>query len=412
MLSVKIIAQNDPIDAQVKNLPPDLQADVKNISSITILPSLLEVICNTTGMGFAAVARVTENKWIVCSVLDKIDFGLEPGGELKLETTICHEIRQSGDGVIIDHVELDETFLSHHTPAMYGFQSYISMPITRKDGTFFGTLCAIDPKPAKLNRPEIINMFKLFADLISFHLNSIEQLSLASETLLEEKRTADLREQFIAILGHDMRNPAGAALSIAQLLLNISQDTQVRELANILQSSSYRMMGLIDNIMDFASGRLGGGIVLDLKNNEDLEKVITHAISEIKLIWPNRVIDTTITLTQPVKCDGKRIAQLLSNLLSNALLHGKEDTAVRIKAISTDGQFSLSVANQGTRINEATMKRLFHPFARGEIKHDQGLGLGLYIASEIAAAHKGKLVVSSSDQETVFTLDIPNGQRY
>ena len=147
--------------------------DVKAINAMPMVPKLLEVICRTTGMGFSAIARVTDDKWVACGVRDEINFGLVPGGELKLETTICDEIRQSGEGVVIDHVSEDKAFCNHHTPAMYGFQSYISIPILRQDGTFFGTLCAIDPKPHKLKNPQTIEMFKLFAELISFHLNPV-----------------------------------------------------------------------------------------------------------------------------------------------------------------------------------------------------------------------------------------------
>jgi hypothetical protein len=81
---------------------------------------------------------------------------LKPGGELKVETTICHEIQQSREPVVIDHVAEDDSWRHHPTPAMYGFQSYISMPIILADGSFFGTLCAIDPRPAHLRTPEII----------------------------------------------------------------------------------------------------------------------------------------------------------------------------------------------------------------------------------------------------------------
>src|SRR5688500_6682687 len=130
------------------------QEDVAAIGRIDAVPTILDIVCRVTGMGFAAVARVTEDRWIACSVKDEIGFGLEPGGELRVETTICHEIRQSRSAVIIDHVAEDAEWRDHHTPAMYGFQSYISMPIILPDGHFFGTLCAIDPKPASLNRPE------------------------------------------------------------------------------------------------------------------------------------------------------------------------------------------------------------------------------------------------------------------
>ena len=168
----------------------DIQADVEAINRIPVVPKILEVICRTTGMGFAAIARVTEDKWVACSVRDEIQFGLVPGSELKLETTICNEIRQSGEGVIIDHVDNDEAFAGHPTPAMYGFQSYISIPIICQDGTFFGTLCAIDPRPAKLNNPATIGMFKLFADLISFHITLVEQLVFTEINNLERAQAS------------------------------------------------------------------------------------------------------------------------------------------------------------------------------------------------------------------------------
>src|SRR4051812_28959850 len=129
----------------------DFQDDIALVSRIDAVPTILDVICRTTGMRFAAVARVTEDRWIACSVLDTIDFGLRPGGELQLNTTICDDIRQSLQPVVIDHVAEDDAWCKHPTPALYGFQSYISMPIVLANGSFFGTLCAIDPRPARLN---------------------------------------------------------------------------------------------------------------------------------------------------------------------------------------------------------------------------------------------------------------------
>ncbi len=186
-----------------------LQEDVALISSIDAVPTILEVCCRTTGMGFAAVARVTEDRWIACAVRDEISFGLKPGGELKVETTICDAIRASGNAVVIDHVAEDDDFCGHPTPALYGFQSYISMPIFRRDGAFFGTLCAIDPKPAKLKNTQIVGMFKLFAELISFNVDAQERLASSEAALFSERQSSELREQFIAVLGHDLRNPLG-----------------------------------------------------------------------------------------------------------------------------------------------------------------------------------------------------------
>lgn len=163
--------------------------DVVVVSQIDAVPKILEVICRTTGLGFAAVARVTEDRWIACAVRDEIAFGLEPGGELPVETTICNQIRTTGKWVAIDHVLTDQRFCHHPTPEQYGFQSYISVPITHRDGRFFGTLCAIDPRPAHLSTPETIGMFTLFADLIAFHLDAHDQMTRL-EALVERRTVA------------------------------------------------------------------------------------------------------------------------------------------------------------------------------------------------------------------------------
>jgi signal transduction histidine kinase len=386
-----------------------IEQDIDAISKIPVVNSILEVICRTTGMGFAAIARVTDTKWVACAVKDDISFGLKPGGELVLETTICHEIRQNEQAVIIDHVAQDPHFATHHTPLQYGFQSYISIPIKRKDGTFFGTLCAIDPLPNKLNTPETIGMFTLFSDLISFHLNATDELAASEANLIEERKTAELREQFIAILGHDLRNPVSAVSNVSQLLLRMPLDERVTRLANILKDSSFRMKGLIDNIMDFASGRMGGGITL-VRDNEQIETTLNNVVEELKIIYPDSEIETHFELSEPVNHDAKRIAQYLSNILTNALTHGKKDSVVKVEALNGDGLFTLKVSNNGEQIPNTAMKHLFQPFSRGGLKKgQQGLGLGLYIASQIADAHGGSIEVASTEKETSFTLKMPAG---
>ena len=95
--------------------------------------------------------------------------------------------------MVINHVAEDTAYCNHQTPAMYKLQSYISMPIFLSGGRFFGTLCAIDPRPARVNTPEIIGMFKLFAELIAFHLEANEKLIVSENSLLDERKTATAR---------------------------------------------------------------------------------------------------------------------------------------------------------------------------------------------------------------------------
>jgi GAF domain-containing protein len=124
---------------------------------------ILEQVCRATGMRFAAVARVTSDRWIACQVVDKIGFGLPPGGELKVQETICSEIRECGNAIFIDHVFADPRWQSHPVPAQYGFQSYVSIPLRLGDGSFFGTLCAIDAAPRPLSEEATVAILQAYA---------------------------------------------------------------------------------------------------------------------------------------------------------------------------------------------------------------------------------------------------------
>lgn len=383
----------------------DLSADIAAVQGIAAVPRILEVVCRSTGMGFAAVARVTEQRWVCCAVRDEIEFGLVPGGELEVETTLCHEIRQSHEAVVIDNVAEDATYCGHHTPAKYGFQSYISMPIMLSDGTFFGTLCAIDPRPARLDTPQTIDMFKLFAELIATHLEAADRLAVTEARLLSERETSELREQFIAVLGHDLRNPLASIAAGARMLTKGDQKEAASEVLGLMQKSVARMSALIDNVLDLARGRLGSGIALK-RSPQSLEPVLNQVIAELRAGSPGRKIETTFDLTRAVDCDGGRIAQLFSNLLGNAVTHGAAERPIRVRATTQDGKLELSVANAGEPIPSEAMERLFQPFYRlAEQGSQQGLGLGLYIASEIARAHGGRIDVTSSPAETRFTFN-------
>jgi hypothetical protein len=383
-------------------------ADIATIERIEVVHQILEVVCRTTGLGFSAVARVTDSHWIACAVRDEIQFGLQPGGELQIETTICNEIRQSGDFVAIDHVAEDHHFCQHPTPKMYGFQSYISVPIKFPDGRFFGTLCAIDPRPARLNTPEIIGMFKLFADLIGQHLDSQERMAANEAALLSERETAKLREQFIAVLGHDLRNPLAAIDASVEVLRAMPRHEDNSDILDLLQRSTARMSGLIGDILDFARGRLGGGLSLDRVFDANLQSVLEQVVAELQATAPERIIHCDISIKHQVLCDSARLAQMLSNLLANALTHSTSDSPIWVTIQSSETLFELSVTNLGGGIEPHIMEQLFEPFARGAARPGQaGLGLGLYIAAEIARAHEGSLEVEATDGKICFVFQMP-----
>jgi signal transduction histidine kinase len=385
--------------------------DVAAVASIKAVPTILDIVCRTTGMGFAAVARVAEDRWVACSVHDDIAFGLLPGGELKLESTICHEIRQHRQPVIIDHVAEDPEFRNHHTPAFYGLQSYISVPIILADGSFFGTLCAIDPAPHRLKTPETIEMFEMFADVIGFQLSAIQRVANSEARLQEERKTSALREQFIAVLGHDLRNPLTGILGGMEMLRKNPLNERASQWAKMVVASAERMAELIDVVMDFSRSRLGGGLTLERDVQDELGAVLHQIVAELQTGEEKRNIETNFNVMVPVYCDLKRLGQLASNLLGNALTYGDLEKPIRMSAAAANGWFEMSVANGGAQIPESLLKNIFEPFSRGTVQPSrEGLGLGLYISHQIALAHGGELVVSSTPEETRFTFRMPLAQ--
>lgn len=166
-------------DTKAKARPlPDLKAQSVALADDDRLRAMLRHICDSTGMGFSAVARVTETRWIACLVEDRIDFGLDPGDELKVRETICDEIRDSGEAVVFDDASDDIKWSRHPVPVIYGFKSYCAFPVYLDDGSFFGTLCAIDPARRRVADEAVVEMFSAYAKEVG---------AILSEALLQSR---------------------------------------------------------------------------------------------------------------------------------------------------------------------------------------------------------------------------------
>ncbi|MBL8545534.1 MAG: GAF domain-containing sensor histidine kinase [Hyphomonadaceae bacterium] len=381
------------------------QRDIDRIDANPAVARILDVVCTMTGMRFAAVARVTEDRWIACSVKDEIAFGLAPGGELEIQTTICNEIRDHRRTILIDNVADNPDWRDHHTPKFYGLQSYASAPIIRADGSFFGTLCAIDPEPHVVDTPQVRATFELFAQLIAAQLDAVEDLKTARGELLAANEAALLRDQFIAVLGHDLRNPLNAIDAGARMLERGALTDQQRGVVRLMRASTLRMNALVNNVLDFARGRLGDGITLE-RQRANLGPALAQVIAELQAVWPDQAINADIIDTAPVNSDINRIAQLASNLLANAIAHGTPGQPIEIALHTSPAGAELVVVNFAAPIPPEAEAQLFKPFVRGD-GSQAGLGLGLYIANEIAKAHGGTLRVASGDGRVRFTLTLP-----
>jgi len=431
----------------LKHLNKSFQEDVENIGKITIIPNLLDVVCEITGMGFAAIARVTEEKWMACYVRDDISFGLKPGDELAIDTTICNEIRQHQEAVIIDHVTKDELFKYHHTPAQYGFQSYISVPIMRKDNTFFGTLCAIDPNPHYLSKPEIIKMFRLFCDLISFHLDAIEQLDankvdmkaqLSFSSKLEEKireRTAELDEknetllrtnkelqEFNYISSHDLQEP----LRKIQTYVSKIQATESSNLSSDgtayfqkVRESAQRMQSLINDLLTYSQTQ---------KTNEQFKNVdLRSLLSEVLEDLTDEINEKSALVNIGPMCSVKVIPfqfrQIFYNIIGNAIKYSSEERQPRIEVISEivkgnqikdslpgDASYChIRISDNGIGFNQDHSDKIFELFQRLHNKSEfSGTGIGLAIVKKIIENHKGFITAKSATNEgAAFDIYFP-----
>ncbi len=240
------------------------------------------------------------------------------------------------------------------------------------------------------------------SDRLQYEENLQQAKKIAEQELVKQREMVTLREQLIAVLGHDLRNPLSAIAMASELIASSSGGDNTILLA-ILKRSTSRMKELVNNIMDFARTRLGQGIVL-ARQDVVLEPILRQVVAEMNIIYPKREIITSFEIIEPVNCDPHRIAQLLSNLLANALTHGDVNSPVCMQAVHHNGDLKLTVSNPGKPIPSDLQEHLFAPFTREEIRpSQQGLGLGLYICSEIARAHNATLSFTSSAKETCFT---------
>jgi sigma-B regulation protein RsbU (phosphoserine phosphatase) len=245
-------------------------------------------------------------------------------------------------------------------------------------------------------------------DRRTYERSLVEARVHAEEASKAAREVGELREQFIAVLGHDLRNPITAVMAgIGLIERHEHLSERGRAVLKGMNASAERAAGLIDDVLDFARGRLGQGIGVERGSGKPLGPVLEQVVAEMRAIAPDREIAATIAIDDAVHCDVGRIGQLAANLLSNAVTHGLPGQPIGFEAGTSDATLTIAVTNAGT-IPDNVRDQLFHPFVRGAVRPSRnGLGLGLFIASEIARAHGGTIDVLSEGEETRFTFSMP-----
>lgn len=227
----------------------------------------------------------------------------------------------------------------------------------------------------------------------------------------ELQRRADLEEKLIGIVSHDLRNPLNAiGFSTTLLLRRTDLDEAAKRGVDRIRNASGRADRMIRDLLDFTQARLGGGIPIHRKP-ADLNELVRTVVEEVRLANPGRRIDVTTVGTGAGEWDTDRLAQVVTNLLSNALRYGAEDAPVRVETRADDGVLELSVYNAGEPIHPEVLPIIFQPMKRGTARGEvtsRGLGLGLYIVDRIVHAHEGSVTVKSTAEEgTTFSVRLP-----
>jgi phosphoserine phosphatase RsbU/P len=226
------------------------------------------------------------------------------------------------------------------------------------------------------------------------------------------RQTALFREQFLGILGHDLRNPLQAISGNAALLLRYGGLSEPqRKAVNRISISSDRMARMISDILDFTRTRLGGGYTLQ-RTWMNVHEVLRQVVEELEVAHPQKRFELSATGTGWGEWDADRIAQAASNLVGNAVQYSPEDSAVRVVARDEGDGVRVEIHNMGTPIPAERLPHIFDPFVRGgegaRTGSRTGLGLGLYITYEIVKAHGGTVQVRSTEAEgTCFWLHLP-----
>jgi PAS domain S-box-containing protein len=258
----------------------------------------------------------------------------------------------------------------------------------------------------------LIGFAKVTRDLTERREAEETQRALAAERakLEEQSRIQEFQERFLAILGHDLRNPLASIDMGAGILRQLSKDPATIRILDRMHSSSRRMSRMIEQILDLTRARLAGGLQLNPKPM-DLREVIAHIIDELRVIHPSRTIVLRCGPLLGV-WDPDRLEQVFSNLVGNALLYGDPARPVTVDG-RDDGRFvSVAVHNEGAPIPDDAQLTIFSPFRRGErdsrTSKTAGLGLGLYISREVTIAHGGGIELRSNTTEgTTFRVTLP-----
>jgi signal transduction histidine kinase len=266
-------------------------------------------------------------------------------------------------------------------------------------------------------RASVLRLWGEHSQPESTHLNDIIRFNEAIDQALAESvvffsdQIDQARNLFLGMLGHDLRNPLQTIQMTATYLAALNTDAKVSEAAGRLINSGRHMHALLDDLLDYNRTSLGLGINIT-PCDVDLSQLFASELDQLRAASPGRRIDLEVNGDTCGSWDSKRLQQLLGNLVRNAIKYGSMDAPVYVGLNGDAAGVVFEVRNSGPVIEQSDLDQIFEPLKRGsdnENKRDTdgSLGLGLYIAREIARGHGGSIEARSDENETVFAVRLP-----
>lgn len=405
-------------------IAPEHLQEVRKVLAIPIVPTLMEVCCQATGAGFCAIARVTEDNWICCSVRDGIGFGMQPGDELVIEKTFCNTVRQTGREVVFNSVQAPGAYNQHPIALLYEIESYISVPIYRRDGSFFGTLCALDRKSVEMETDRVVRMFRLFAELISFHLETANLLQQNADTLsLLHRELASSRDeirQYQYISNHNLLETLRKMRVFSSMLMTAAKNKEIESLrayARKLNNNAQRFSMMLKDLTDYSALNM----LSPWFEPVSLQLVVETVIRQLQRALLQKKIQVNVKFLPTVLAIPVQMEQLFQHLVEHAISNTeKENTHIHITADPYDKKefaaapvpinpaeyWLLTVADEGRDLHAGELEKIFDLF-NGPASQG-GMGVGLAYCKKIIQNHRGFIdAIAEAGKGTTIRFLLP-----
>jgi K+-sensing histidine kinase KdpD len=390
------------------------------------LPALFDAICQqgVRHLGDACVLslRAAEGELLEHAAVRHVDptsqerlRQLLASSSLRLGQGLTGRVAQTGQPLLVPAVSLEKLraeILPEYAAMLERLpvSSYLVVPL-RVQERIIGTVATMRSTPGHPYTQEDLRLLEELANKAALSIENARFFQQQQRDQQELRRRTEFEQQLIGIVSHDLRNPLGA-ITMAAGLLQASPGLNERQLkaAQRIASSCERATRLIRDFLDFTQARLGTGIPLK-RRPTDLDDVTRHVVDEVLQAHPERQVLVELGGDCHGEWDPDRIAQVLTNLVGNALAYSPPKTPVHVRTRSEPGAAVLEIHNQGTPISPELLPRLFEPLTRGAPttgQQSRSIGLGLYIVREIVRGHGGSVEVASAlDTGTTFTVRLP-----